>query len=72
MEDEIRLLYPPDGKRRHRFCRVERKGVELWIDLTVLRRCTRFGSVPLCRMVGEKLVFDHFERAGLLHEEGVY
>lgn len=72
MENEVKLFYPPDGKRRHRFCMVERKGVKMWVDLTVLRHCTRYGSVPLCRLVDEKMIFDHFESAGFLHGEGVY
>lgn len=29
-------------------------------------------SAPVYTLDGEKLVFDHFERAGALHQEGVY
>lgn len=72
MEDEIRKMFPPEGKRRHQYCRLERKGIELWVDLTVLRHCTRWGSVPVYTLDGDKLVFDHLERAGALHQEGVY
>ena len=45
---------------------------EMWLDLTALRLCTSNESAPVYTLDGEKLVFDHFERAGALHKEGVY
>ena len=72
MEDEIRKMFPPEGKRRHQYCRLERNGKEMWLDLTALRLCTSNESAPVYTLDGEKLVFDHFERAGALHKEGVY
>ena len=72
MQDEIRFMYPPKGKRRHQYCRLERNGKEMWLDLTALRLCTSNESAPVYTLDGEKLVCDHFERAGALHKEGVY
>ena len=72
MQDEIRFMYPPKGKRRHQYCRLERNGKEMWRAFTALRLCTSTVSAPVYPLAGEKLVFDHFERAGALHKEGVY
>lgn len=46
MQDEIRFMYPPKGKRRHQYCRLERNGKEMWLDLTALRLCTSNESAP--------------------------
>ena len=58
MQDEIRFMYPPKGKRRHQYCRLERNGKEMWLDLTALRLCTSNESAPVYTLDGEKLVFD--------------
>ena len=72
MEDEIRKMFPPEGKRRPPYWRLERTGTDMWLDLTALRLCNSNESAPVYTLDGEKLVFDHFERAGALHQEGVY
>lgn len=78
MRDDIMEIYPPvkqpTGKpmRRHKFCKVDRNGMELWVDLTILRRSTSMGSVPLYSLHDGELLFEKFERAGLLRERGVY
>ena len=72
MEDEIRKMFPPEEKHRHQYFRLERNGLEMWLDLTALRLCNSNESAPVYTLDGEKLVFDHFEQAGALHQEGVY
>lgn len=78
MSDEIIERYlpmpRPTGKpmRRHKFCKVDRNGRELWVDLTVLRKSRSMDSVPLYSLRDDELLFEKYERASLLRERGVY
>ena len=53
MEDEIRKMFPPEGKHRHQYFRLERNGLEMWLDLTALRLCNSNESAPVYTLDGE-------------------
>ena len=71
MADEIRKLIPPNGKRPHTFCSVERNGKQFWVDLTDARKKKGADSGYLYRLEDGKLIFDHYERVSLLRKAEV-
>lgn len=60
-----------DGKR-HRYIQVERNGLELWADVTGIRKKKGIDSVSLYRLEDDMLFFDHYERVSLFRKAEGY
>lgn len=70
MFDESCKLIPPNGKRPHTFCSLERDRKQLWVDLTDMRKKKATDSAYLYRLENGKLIFDRYERVSRLRKEG--
>lgn len=70
MLDESCKLIPPNGKRPHTFCSLERDRKQLWVDLTDMRKKKSTDSAYLYRLENGKLIFDRYERVSRLRKEG--
>lgn len=68
---ELLKMIPPNAKRIHTFCSVERDRKQLWVDLTVTRKKRSMDSAYLYRLENGKLIFDRYERVSRLRKEGV-
>lgn len=75
MDDEIRMLVPPNGTRKHRFCRLlpedQNYPWELWVDLTDMRSKKGTDSALIFHMTKDgELEFDHYMRVSLMRRLG--
>lgn len=75
MDYEIRMMVPPNGTRKHKFCRLSPEEHnypwELWLDLTDMRKKKGTDSAYLYHLTKTgDLEFDHYIRVSLMRQMG--